>query len=132
MEQHAQHSIILVVEDDPRVCELLQDVLSDEGYTVITATNGEEALATMATVRPRLITLDLDLPGISGELVLKELRQRDDTRELPIIIISAKHPIPTVVHTLAQAVVPKPFDIDTLISIIRNLIAPPIEEIPTA
>ena len=132
MEQHAQHRIILVVEDDPRVCELLQDVLSDEGYTVIAATNGEEALATMATVQPRLITLDLDLPGISGELVLKELRQRDDTRELPIIIISAKHPIPTLVHTLAQAVVPKPFDIDTLISIIRNLIAPPIEEIPTA
>jgi two-component system phosphate regulon response regulator PhoB len=130
MEHQPQHLIILVVEDDPRVRDLLQDVLSDEGYAVIAATNGEEALATFATVRPHLMTLDLDLPGIIGELLLKELRQRDDTRDLPIVIISAKHPIPAAVRTLAQAVVPKPFDIDTLISIIRNIIAPPIEAIP--
>jgi DNA-binding response OmpR family regulator len=128
MEQHPQHSIILVVEDDPRVCELLQDVLTDEGYTVIAATNGEEALATMATVRPNLITLDLDLPGISGELVLKELRQRNDTHEVPIVIISAKHSIPAEVRKLAQAVVPKPFDIDALITIIRKFISPPLAE----
>jgi DNA-binding response OmpR family regulator len=132
MEQHPQHSIILVVDDDPCVCALLQDVLSDEGYAVIVATNGEEALATLTTVRPHLMTLDLDLPGIMGELVLKELRQRDDTRELPIVIISANHSISAAVRTLAQAVVPKPFDIDTLISIIRNLISLPIEKIITA
>jgi|SRR3954462_6142591 DNA-binding response OmpR family regulator len=125
MEHQPTHVIILVVEDDPRVCELLHEVLTDEGYEVIAAPTGEDALATMTTVRPNLMTLDLDLPGISGETVLKELRQRDDARELPIVIISAKHPIPTEVRTLAQAVVPKPFGLDELIATIQNLIAPP-------
>lgn len=125
MEHQSQHVIILVVEDDLRVRELLRDVLTDEGYEIIAATNGEEALATLATVRPNLITLDLDLPGISGELVLKELHQRDDARELPIVIISAKHPIPAETRKRAQAVVRKPFDLDELITIIRNLTSPP-------
>ena len=76
------------------------------------------------------MTLDLDLPGISGELVLKELRQRDDMHAMPIVIVSAKHPIPAEVRTLAQAVVPKPFGLDEIITIIRNLIAPPLAEKP--
>ena len=125
MEHQPTHVIILVVEDDLRVCELLHDVLTEEGYEVITAPTGEAALLTIATVRPNLITLDLDLPGISGETVLKELRQRDDARELPIVIVSAKHPIPAEVRKLAQAVVAKPFGLDELITTIRNLIAPP-------
>jgi len=125
MEHQSQHVIILVVEDDPHVRELLYDVLTGESYAVVAARTGEEALAILATVRPSLMTLDLDLPGISGELVLKKLRQRDDVHDVPSVIISAKHPIPAEVRKLAQAVVLKPFDLDELITIIRNLISPP-------
>jgi DNA-binding response OmpR family regulator len=74
MMEEPTHVVILVVEDDPRVRELLTDVLSDEGYEVIAAANGDEALTTITTVWPALITLDLDLPGISGDLILQALR----------------------------------------------------------
>jgi DNA-binding response OmpR family regulator len=127
-EHQSTHVIILVVEDDPLVRELLQTVLTEEGYQVIAASNGEEALTAITTIYPSLMTLDLDLPGISGELILKELRQRDDTHELPVVIVSAKHPIPQEIRKLAQATVPKPFDIDKLLTVIRDIIPPPQQE----
>jgi DNA-binding response OmpR family regulator len=128
MEREPTHVVILVIEDDPLVRELLQNVLTEEGYQAIAATTGAEALTAMTTVMPHLITLDLDLPGITGDVILKELRQRDDTRDLPIVIISAKHPIPAEVRKLAQAVLPKPFDLDKLIATIEKLIPPPAQE----
>jgi CheY-like chemotaxis protein len=68
MESPRDRVIILVVEDDPRVRDLLQSVLTDEGYDVMVAENSEQALTTVATVWPDLITLDLDLPGITGAM----------------------------------------------------------------
>src|SRR4051794_9557069 len=105
MTEESTHVVILVVEDDPRVRELLIEVLSDEGYDVIPAANGDEALTSMTTVWPNLITLDLDLPGISGAMILQALRERDDTRDLPVVIVSAKTRIAADVRALAQAVV---------------------------
>ena len=122
MEYQPTHIIILVVEDDPLIRELLQNVLTDEGYQVIAATNGEEAITAIATVMPHLMTLDLDLLGISGEVMLKQLRRRDETRELPVAIISAKHPISKELRKLAQATITKPFNLDDLLAIIRKLI----------
>src|SRR5215213_8661873 len=89
MPEESTRVVILVVEDDPRVRELLVDVLSNEGYDVISAANGDEALTTIGTIWPALITLDLDLPGISGAVILQALRQRDETRGLPVVIVSA-------------------------------------------
>jgi len=120
--------VILVVEDDPRVRELLVEVLSDEGYDVIPAANGDEALKSITTVWPQLITLDLDLPGISGAGILQALRERDETRALPVVIISAKQPIPSDVRDLAHAVISKPFVLEDLITTIRALVAPPHPE----
>lgn len=124
--------VILVVEDDPLARELLQNVLTDEGYHVMAAATGEQALTTLGTVWPALITLDLDLPGITGDLMLAELRRRDETRAVPVIVVSAKHPIPREVRELAQAVVPKPFDIDELLTVIRDFVAPPARDTDAA
>jgi two-component system, OmpR family, phosphate regulon response regulator PhoB len=124
--------VILVVEDDPLARELLQNVLTDEGYHVMAAATGEQALTTLGTVWPALITLDLDLPGITGDLMLAELRRRDETRAVPVIVVSAKHPIPREVRELAQAVVPKPFDIDELLTVIRDFVPPPARDTDAA
>jgi two-component system phosphate regulon response regulator PhoB len=132
MDGPPDRGVILVVEDDPLARDLLQNVLSDEGYDVMAAENGEQALATLGTVWPALITLDLDLPGIAGDLILAELRRRDETRALPVVIISAKLPIPHEVRKLAQAVVPKPFDLDELLSVIHTFVLPPDRENDTA
>jgi two-component system phosphate regulon response regulator PhoB len=125
MEAPPDRVVILVVEDDPLARELLANVLTDEGYDVMAAESGEQALTALGTVWPALITLDLDLPGITGDLILAELRRRDETRTLPVVVVSAKHPIPRDVRELAQAVVPKPFDIDELLSVIRGFVLPP-------
>src|SRR3954471_1555383 len=123
MELPPDRVVILVVEDDPLVRELLSSVLTDEGYEVMAAEHGQQALAAIGTIWPNLITLDLDLPGIAGDLILAELRLRTETHELPVVIVSAKHPIPSAVHTMAQAIVPKPFDIDELLTVVRRLAA---------
>jgi DNA-binding response OmpR family regulator len=125
MDTPVEHVIILVVEDDPLIRTLLTDVLTDEGYNVVAAETGDQALTVIGTVWPRLITLDLDLPGISGDRILAELRRRDETRELPIVLVTATEPIPPPVRRLAQAIVPKPFDIDRLLTVIRGLVPPP-------
>jgi len=125
MTEELTRVVILVVEDDPRVRELLVEVLSDEGYDVIPAANGDEALTSITTVWPQLITLDLDLPGVSGATILQTLRERDETRALPIVIVSAKQRIPSDVRDMAQAVVPKPFVLEDLIATIKAFVAPP-------
>src|SRR5215213_1167250 len=125
MTEELTRVVILVVEDDPRVRELLVEVLSDEGYDVIPAANGDEALMSITTVWPQLITLDLDLPGVSGAMILQTLRERDETRALPIIIVSAKQRIPNDVRDMAQAVIPKPFVLEDLIATIKAFVAPP-------
>ena len=125
MTQESPRVVVLVVEDDPRVRELLVDVLSDEGYDVIAAANGDEALTSITTIWPQLITLDLDLPGVSGAMILQTLRGRDETRALPVVIVSAKQPIPSDVRNLAQAVITKPFELEDLIATIKAFVVPP-------
>jgi two-component system phosphate regulon response regulator PhoB len=101
MKVASDRVVILVVEDDPLVRDLLSAVLTDEGYDVMAAETGEQALAAIGTIWPDLLTLDLDLPGIAGDAILAELRRRDETRELPVVIVSAKYPIPLDVCTMA-------------------------------
>ena len=117
--------VILVVEDDLLVRMLLTDLLTDEGYVVVAAETGEQVLTTITTISPNLITLDLDLPGMTGDLMLAELRRRDETRTLPVVVVSGAYPIPATVRELAQATVPKPFEVDALLRVIRNLVPPP-------
>ena len=116
--------LVLVIEDDPLVCILLQDILHEEGYQVLLAENGEQAMVILTTARPDLVTLDLNLPGISGDVVLKELRKQDTTKELPVIVVTALETIPREVQELAQAVVQKPFEINTLLSTIHRFLPP--------
>ena len=66
---------VLVIEDDPRVLRLEQLVLEKEGYTVVTAGTGEEALDTLAEITPSLIVLDIGLPGVDGFTTCRRIRE---------------------------------------------------------
>ena len=114
--------VVLVIEDDPLVCILLQDILHEEGYQVLLAENGEQAMVILTTARLDLVTLDLNLPGMGGDVVLKELRKQDTTKELPVIVVTALETIPREVQELAQAVIQKPFEIDRLLSTIHRFL----------
>jgi CheY-like chemotaxis protein len=116
--------VIMVVDDDPSIRLLIQDTLDDVLYKVILANDGATALTAMATIMPDLVTLDLDLPGINGAQVLELMQQNDQLRAVKVVVISSAAIIPPRVQELAQAIIPKPFDIDTLVEIVQRLVPP--------
>ena len=78
---------VLVVDDDKNICELLRLYLEKEGYGVILAHDGEEAVVKFNALKPDIILLDIMLPGIDGWQVCREIRK---TNNIPIIMLSAK------------------------------------------
>ena len=80
---------ILVVDDEPEVCELLQADLSEQSYEVITSSSGKEALKKIKQERPQVMLLDIRMPEMNGIDVLKEAKRRDPA--LAVIMLTAVH-----------------------------------------
>ncbi len=81
---------ILIVDDEPDIVEILYKRLSKEGYEVVTAVDGQEALVRVQENDPDVVLLDLMLPKLNGFEVLKEIRQKFINKWRPVIIISAR------------------------------------------
>jgi two-component system chemotaxis response regulator CheY len=104
---------VLVVDDDASIRELLLTALEDDGYEVVPAVNGQDALAVCERWRPDVIVLDLMMPVMDGWTFAKRLRERDD---IPIVVLSAATDLARHAKTIgAAAVVAKPFDLDQLL-----------------
>jgi two-component system, OmpR family, alkaline phosphatase synthesis response regulator PhoP len=116
---------ILVVDDEEDILELVRYNLDREGYQVVCAISGEEALAAAASERVDLIILDLMLPGIDGLEVARRLKQNTATREIPIVMLTAKGEEADVVAGLelgADDYVTKPFSPRILIARMKAVI----------
>ena len=103
---------ILIIEDDSDIIEIIQYSFEREGYRVLTATNGEKGIEAARARRPALIILDLMLPGVDGIEVTKRLRSDVETRNIPIVILTAKGEESDIVLGLgvgADDYVTKPF-----------------------
>jgi CheY-like chemotaxis protein len=85
---------ILVVEDMPQIRGLLEVTLSFEGYPVLSASNGEEALNIIAETRPALIITDILMPKMDGFALVYYLRKNHQTRDIPVIFLSATYVTP--------------------------------------
>ncbi|WP_020612351.1 response regulator [Sediminispirochaeta bajacaliforniensis] len=119
------HETILVVDDEHDILELLKYNLEREGYSVITVETGEAAAATAAAKQPDLIILDLMLPGIDGVEVCKRIRSRDEVKDIPIIMLTAKSEDSDVISGLevgADDYMTKPFSPKVLVARIRALL----------
>ena len=81
--------LVLIADDDPDILELVTLTLERDGYEVVQARNGEEALRLAAEREPHLAVLDLMMPGIDGCEVTRRLRAAETERTLPILILSA-------------------------------------------
>lgn len=104
---------ILVVDDDVYIGNMLEEVLHKEGYGVLRAYSGSEALLLLASDRPDLVLLDLMLPGLNGEEVLAAIQG------IPVIVVSARAEAEDKVSLLlggAADYVTKPFDISELLA----------------
>ncbi len=107
---------ILIIDDDEYIGNMLEEVLKQEGYAVLRAYSGTEALLLLSQNRPDLVLLDLMLPGLSGECVLPKIQG------IPVIIVSAKVGIDDKVKLLlggAADYVTKPFDTKELLAVLR-------------
>ncbi|MDH3803561.1 MAG: response regulator [Deltaproteobacteria bacterium] len=80
---------ILVVDDEWELRNLLTEFLTGEGYDVIQASNGEEALELAEKEEPQVILLDIEMPGIDGIEVCRRLKEEDKTRFIPVIMVTA-------------------------------------------
>ncbi len=83
-------TIVLLVEDEEPLRRVMKDLLEREGYTVAEARDGVQALDEVDRQAPDVIILDLNLPGLDGYGVLQQLRSRPATRNIPIMVLTAK------------------------------------------
>jgi two-component system response regulator MprA len=118
-------SSVLVVDDDAPVREALADALEDEGYSVMLASNGEEALAKISSARPDLILLDVMMPSMDGWHFLSARLRDPDVIEVPVLLMSAH---PSAVRAAQRigmvTAVAKPFQLDELLALIVRSLAP--------
>jgi CheY-like chemotaxis protein len=111
---------ILVVEDDPRIAEVLQVILEDEGYAVLLAGNGHEALATLRTAQPTVILSDILMPGMDGLELCRALQMHPTHHATPIILMRANTQLPT--DSCAASFLPKPFQLATVLMTVAHVI----------
>ena len=112
---------VLVVDDDPNICDVLRMYLENEGYSVILAYDGEEALAKFNALKPDIILLDVMLPTLDGWQVCREVRKKSS---VPIIMITAKGDTFDKVLGLelgADDYIVKPFDTKEVIARIKAM-----------
>jgi two-component system response regulator VicR len=110
---------ILVVDDDLNLCQTIQLVLEEEGFTVETAMDGVEALEQVEQLHPTMIVLDMGLPLLDGEAVAKELQVRYE-QPIPVVLITADGHITEKRQRVgAIAALGKPFEIDDLVSAVH-------------
>ncbi len=95
---------VLVVDDDPRVVDMVRQLLEDEPYEVVAASDGEEALEAIARQRPDVILLDLLMPRMDGFAVIEHLQQDPQHRLIPVIVLTAKTLTAAEHATLEQSV----------------------------
>jgi CheY-like chemotaxis protein len=108
---------VLVVDDDAWLRPLLAELLSEEGYEVLEADSGSEALRRVREQHPDLVVLDVQLGWSSGLAVLDELRAEEQTRGLPVILVSgAVDLIESGQAHRAAAALHKPLDLGALLS----------------
>lgn len=117
---------ILVVEDDINLSELIKMRLEENGFEVITAYDGVDAISQVRKNTPDLIVLDLMLPKLDGYQVCMILKNYESFSKIPIIIISARSSNEAkeiALRTGADAFILKPFDGQKLVATIKNLLS---------
>jgi len=117
--------LVLVVEDEAAIVTMLRYNLEKQGFRVDEAADGQEALTRIAEERPDLVLLDWMLPSLSGIEVCRQIRRRNATRDLPVIMLTARSEDQDAVRGLnigADDYITKPFSIDALLARMRALL----------
>jgi two-component system KDP operon response regulator KdpE len=128
----SQGATILVVDDEPQIRRVMRSTLSTHGYVITEATNGEDGIESARKIKPDLILLDVNMPGMGGIEACREIRRGSDA---PIIMLTVRNAEKDKVAALdagADDYVVKPFGIEELLARIRSALRrySPDEKIP--
>lgn len=116
---------ILIAEDEPSILESLDFILKRAGWSIESVTDGEAALVALRRSRPRVVVLDVMLPKRSGFEVLKQIRADPATKDLPVLILTAKGQAQdrrTAEELGADGFVTKPYANAEVVSAVRRLL----------
>ena len=116
---------LLVVDDDASLLLAVSDTLRAEGYEVVTARRGAEAMVRVAEALPDLIISDIRMPGMDGYALVRNLRSSARTRLVPIIFLTAKDETADRIagfRTGVDAYVTKPFETEELVAIVKSIL----------
>ncbi len=116
---------VLIVEDDLLNRMFYHEVLVGDGYEVVTVGDGALVMDEVRRVRPDLVTMDIQLPNISGLRLIRQIRQAEDTRDIPVLAITAfvgRHEEERIRRAGAQAYLAKPVTIPALTAKIEELL----------
>jgi len=113
---------ILIAEDEFSIATLLHDILADEGYTVVLARNGQEALELLGTTHPALVLTDVMMPILDGFALCRAIQADPAHQALPVIIMSAIVDPPAADGCRAIGFLKKPFDLQHVVDTINNVI----------
>ena len=114
---------LLVADDEYAIVEALTALLEDEGYRVVTAANGEEALARLAELTPDLLLLDVMMPLLDGREVLRVMRENAAWATIPVIVMSAAARPMSPAQLGTATFLRKPFDLSVLLGLIERRLA---------
>ncbi len=120
---------VLLLEDNPSVRELIKVLLETEGYAIIEASDGQDGLTKAETMKPDLMILDLMMPGLDGENVLKKMRRHSKLSKVPVLVVSGKYESLDALRNLIghENIFPKPFEPSRMLDRIGELIGYPDE-----
>src|ERR1700752_1029298 len=110
---------ILVVDDEPQIRRVMRTTLSSNGYSVVEARSGEEALDVMRAERPELVLLDVNMPGKSGLDTCREIRDQSDVAIIMLTVRNTEHDKVLALDAGADDYVVKPFGMEELLARIR-------------
>lgn len=117
---------ILVVDDEPQTVKLVRIALEREGFEVEEASNGAECLLAIGRHRPDLVILDVAMPVLDGFQTLRVIREKPETKDLPVLMLTARREDHDVLRGWAGGVdlyLTKPFQIDELLAATKRLVA---------
>ena len=117
---------LLVVDDDPSLLLAVSETLRAEGYEVVTARRGADALVRVAEALPDLIISDIRMPGMDGYALVRNLRSAPRTRLVPVVFLTAKDETADRIagfRTGVDAYRTKPFEPDELVAVIRSILS---------
>jgi CheY-like chemotaxis protein len=113
--------IILVVDDDLPILALMRSLLREYGFEAVTAENGQQALVAARNRRPSVVLVDKNMPGMTGDEVIRALRNEPGFDDVPILILSGEPVSKAELAELrADGAVMKPFDVMKLVAQLRS------------